>query len=477
LTETQDPNLICQQQVPGWLSHWFTESLNQDHSIVRNPGLSRPVLTKATFIGAACVASAIISLSMISAAAGAAWPAWGGPQGDGTYRGRPLPLHWNPVDNVDWRVPLSGPGKSSPVVWGDRVFLTLATDNASTVLCLARDTGEVLWQRGVSELERPITRHPIWALRRPSDCSATAVTDGTRVIALFGSSLFCLDLDGNELWLRQIRNRDPSDGLAASPLIIGQLCVVSLVAPPQLAAFDKQTGEPVWTVQLSTRTPGGEALQADPVSTPLALSLKGREQVVVQDADRIRAFDPTTGDPLWQYIPDPAGPASLLWADGILISASSSDDGLIIALRPSAGDRPGDPSLHWRRDDLNTAPAPKVVRRGRCYFITPDGMVVCLDIKTGRIVGQRQLRPDKTSRGTWSALLLAGRHIYAPHDSGEVFVLSADPRLTVLATNSVGEPVHASLAASNGAVFLRTELALWCLNWVRSRLPGRAPRR
>ena len=176
------------------------------------------------------------------------WPGWRGPNGTGISPEKTLPLKWSTNDNVRWRVDLPGRGNSSPIVWGDRVFVTQAVsgDNRRTLMCFDRTNGKLLWQSGVTYTEREQTQ------RDNPYCAATPVTDGHRVIASFGSAgVYCYDFAGKELWHRDLGKMSHMFGNAASPMLAGDLCVLNF-GPDEKArviAMSKTTGETVWEVQ------------------------------------------------------------------------------------------------------------------------------------------------------------------------------------------------------------------------------------
>jgi outer membrane protein assembly factor BamB len=176
------------------------------------------------------------------------WPGWRGPEGTGISRDQNLPLKWRTNENVRWRIDLPGRGNSSPIVWGDRVFVTQAVsvDNRRTVMCFDRASGKLLWQSGVTYTEREPTQ------RDNPYCSATPVTDGERVIASFGSAgVYCYDFAGKELWHRDHGKMNNGFGNAASPMLAGDLCILNFGPDEKgrLIAMNKKTGDTVWKVQ------------------------------------------------------------------------------------------------------------------------------------------------------------------------------------------------------------------------------------
>ena len=179
---------------------------------------------------------------------GANWPGWRGPEGIGIAPEKNLPLKWSTSENVRWRAELPERGNSSPIVWGDRVFVTqaLSGDKRRTVMCFDRADGKLLWQSGVTYTERESTQ------RDNPYCAATPATDGERVIASFGSAgLYCYDFAGKELWHRDLGKMEHGFGNAASPVIAGDLCFLNFGPDEKarLIAVNKRTGETAWEAQ------------------------------------------------------------------------------------------------------------------------------------------------------------------------------------------------------------------------------------
>jgi outer membrane protein assembly factor BamB len=182
------------------------------------------------------------------------WPAWRGPQGSGVSSEKALPLTWNKTDNIRWRVDLPGPGNSSPIVWGDRVFVSQAVEaeNRRTLMCFDRATGERLWQKGVTYTEEEPTHDT-----NPY-CAGTPATDGEYVYVCFGSpGVYAYDFDGNEVWHRDLGKLIHIFGTAVSPIVVGDLCIVNF-GPGQnarLVALNKFSGDIEWEVKPPTVDP------------------------------------------------------------------------------------------------------------------------------------------------------------------------------------------------------------------------------
>ena len=191
----------------------------------------------------------LVGLSFTWQVTAANWPEWRGPTQDGITPETDLPTHWSATENVKWKTGLPAPGNSTPVVWGNRVFVTqaLPDEGKRVLMCLDRKDGKVLWQEG-TDFANAEESHPA-----NPQCSPSPVTDGERVIAWFGSAgLFCYDMNGKELWKRDLGRQTHEWGYAASPVIYKDLCFLNFGPGERsfLAAFDKRTGKTRWEVDM-----------------------------------------------------------------------------------------------------------------------------------------------------------------------------------------------------------------------------------
>jgi outer membrane protein assembly factor BamB len=201
--------------------------------------------------------------------------------------------------------------------------------------------------------------------------------------------------------------------------------------------------------------------------TPVVVRAGGRDELVVALPNRLAAYDPKNGTLLWfsKGLADSVQPMPV-WAEKegvILASGGDMAGGSMIAVRPGGAGDVTDSRRLWRQTRMKGSIGTGVAHDGRYYSLSSDGFAGCMDVKTGRRLWQKRLEGAGEKNSSWSSMLLAGGKIYVPNQAGEVFVLEASPQFKVLATNSVNEPTNASLAASDGQLFLRTDKALWCI--------------
>jgi len=402
-----------------------------------------------------------VSLPMIASN----WPQWRGPQGTGISSEQNLPLRWSTNENVCWRVPLPERGNSTPIVWDQRVFLTQAAESRRTVSCFNRHDGKLLWQSGVTYPEKEATHetNPL--------CSASPVTDGERVIASFASAgLYCYDFTGKELWHHDLGKQAHIWGNGASPIIHGDLCILNFGPGERtfLIAVNKKTGQTVWQVDepggsLGEPKPGEKPDWVGSWSTPIVASLNGREELVMSWPKRVAAYDPPIGKELWTCNGlNPLVYTSPLYADGMVV-AMGGFGGMALAVKAGgSGEVTGTHRL-WHHPKTKQRIGSGVIADGHIYILNDPGVAECYELKTGKLIWEERLVGQGPDNSSWSSMVLADGRLYAINHSGDTFVLKASPKFELVATNSVGEPDNASLAVSDGEIFIRTHKALWCI--------------
>lgn len=398
------------------------------------------------------------------------WPAWRG-EGLGIVHEKNLPLRWSATENVRWKVALPDRGNSSPVVWGNRIFIAQALEKEGrrTLMCLNRADGKVLWQRGADYTEKEQTHNT-----NPY-CSSTPVTDGERVIVWFGSAgIACYDFEGKELWRRDLGKQNHIWGYGGSPILYRDLWILNFGPGERsfLIALDKRTGKTVWQQDVPVREfktrndnfSGNDKGEIGSWSTPLLVHAEGRDELIISWPGELRAFAPLTGKELWRC--DGLNPliyTSPIYGEGVVVTMGGYC-GSALAVRPGGnGDVTQTHRLwHAPRSKKNRL-ASGVIKDGHIYVANMEGFVECIELKTGRIVWEERMPSKGPKSESWSSAILVEDRVYIPNQSGDVVVLRASPKFEVLSVNSVGnEMCNASLAVSNGDMFLRTHQHLWC---------------
>jgi outer membrane protein assembly factor BamB len=411
----------------------------------------------------------LVALATITGAAN--WPNWrNGADGSGVTSETNLPLNWSATEHVAWKVALPERGNSTPVIWGDKIFLTQALEKEKkrTLMCLAKTDGKLLWKQEVV-FDKAEETHPT----NPY-CSASPTTDGERVIVCHGSAgVFCYDFDGKEQWRRDLGPQEYEWGNASSPVIHGDR--VFLYFGPgkgaRLLALDKRTGKDLWRYDESEtdskgRTDGFRGNEPGMIctyATPIIVQAGEREEVVMLFPRYIRAFDPATGKELWHcdgmnpliYCSPIAGEGTIVGMGGFF--------GTTVAVRPGGS---GDQTAQrlWQTVRTKNRLGSGIIHEGHIYILNTDGNAECIELKTGKTVYLQRLKAVGPNGESWSSMVRSGDRIYILNQSGDCFVLRASPKFELLATNSLGnELTNASLAVSDGRLFIRTHKNLWCI--------------
>jgi outer membrane protein assembly factor BamB len=385
------------------------------------------------------------------------WPCWRGPQADGVADGRNLPLRWSPTENLRWSAKLPGWGTSSPVVYGQRVFVTCEVNEggkkALWTLCFDRATGQELWRHdfGFGVNQKTYKKSNL-AVNTP------AVTEEALYVAFGNSDIARYSHEGKLIWVVRYLERfgDPkmSWGYGLSPLVLEDSVLFSWhhhKGPCFLIGLDKKTGDIAWKKD----RPIGTAH-----ATPLLVEHHGQKDLLVPGQHRLTAFDAKTHDELWCY-GEGEGPYN-----GEIISSPVYGDGMVFlqlwreskihAIRLKGNGQP--PEKLWVSQKPGPVEASLLYYRGLVYALMDNGVLVCLDGKTGAEHYRERLGADCNS----SPIASDGR-IYLSDNDGKTFVVQAGQDFRLLSTNNLGERITASPAISGNELIYRTDAHLYCL--------------
>ncbi len=399
------------------------------------------------------------------------WPSWrGAASGSGQSKDKNIPREWSKDRNIKWRVSLSDAGNSTPIISGDRVFITLAEDKGKlrSTLCFERGSGKLLWKKSITYNEKEKT-HP----GNPY-CSASPVTDGEIVVVSYGpAGMVAYDFEGNEKWKHNLGPISHIWGNSSSPLLYKDLCI-HYHGPGEggyLIALEKKTGKTVWKYDEpdwdpGVRTDGFRGRDGKGVigsfSTPILVKVgDDRDELVMSFPMEMQGFDPDTGKRLWSCEGlNPLIYSSPIAGDGIVIAAGGYYGNTIAVTAGGSGDVTGKNRL-WYLERHNGGIGTGVMKDGLYYYPDSGGSVHCLDTRTGETRWSAKL--PGTGR-SWGSFLLAGDLVYALSQGGETVVFKANPKeLEMVAQNDLGEKTNSSPAVSDGEIFLRTHEALWCI--------------
>ncbi|MBI3878674.1 MAG: PQQ-binding-like beta-propeller repeat protein [Verrucomicrobia bacterium] len=419
--------------------------------------------------------SFLLCFLVASTALAANWPAWRGPLGTGLTEEKNLPTKWSTAENVKWRIALPEAGNSTPVVWGDRVFVTQAVGEKRTLMCFNRADGKLLWQVGVTTKEKEPTH-----ATNPY-CSASPVTDGERVIVSFASDgLFCYDFTGKELWHRTDLGRQIHIwGNAASPAIYSNLCFLNF-GPGEttyLLAVDKKTGKTIWKkdeetgygkAQPAAADSGEKKNRGNPQyigswTTPTIMKVEGKDQLLMSWPVRLAAYDPATGKELWTC----SGLNPLVYTSPIyendVVAALGGFSGTAIGVRAGGSGDVTASRRVWHHPRSPQRIGSGVVKDGKIYIHNDPGTAMCLDLKTGEQVWSERLQGAGKTGQNWSSVMLSEDKCYTITQGGDCFVFRAAPKFELISVNSLGERSNSSIVPSNGELFIRTHAALYCI--------------
>ena len=396
------------------------------------------------------------------------WPRFRGPTGQGVTSEKDLPLTWSPTEHVAWKVPVPGEGWSSPIVFGDRVYLTTATDGGQSARVVAIDaaTGKQLWDTEVFRQET--TRKE----GRNSYATPTPVTDGKRVWAVFGSGgIACVDAaDGKLVWTNREHRYYSRHGLGASPVRFEDLLILPFDPSAEATGQEERVGwQKPWdksyvlAVDANTgkeRWRASRRLSRIGHVTPIIVDVRGRPQLISPAGDVVQGFDPRTGELIWQGASQGEGvtPSPVVGAG--LVFTSSGFEAETVRAFPLGQQGQVKPAWEVKRA-VPMLPS-FVYADPHLFWVKENGIGVCVEGGTGKVIWQERMGEGKI---TFSASpVLAGNRIYWLSDEGETVVTEPGPALKVLARNKLDDgAVQASMGVSNGRLFIRTAKHLWCI--------------
>jgi outer membrane protein assembly factor BamB len=408
---------------------------------------------------------AVVLVSVWGASAGAAyWPGFRGPTGQGIAEHANVPVEWR-ASSLQWQTALPVVGWSSPIMHGDRVFVSGTSEDGTEchILALDRQTGAIVWNTTVFTQE--VRRKE----RKNSFATPTPVTDGERVYAYFGAGgAAAVDVKSGALaWTNQDVEFYSQHGLGASPLLYGELLIMpfdgSSTGPDRgvgwqtpwdqsfIAALDRRTGRRVWT--------GKRGMSRIAHVTPLIVQVNGRPELVSAAGDVIQGFNPDTGELLWTVKSRGEGVVpSVVQANGLVVTVSGFEDPTIRAVRPGGRGEVTGTHLVWEQKRTVPMIPSFVPHEGLLFGVKENGLAVCLEAKTGDIVWQERLE------GEYSASpVVAGGRVYFLAEDGLATVVDAGRTFTVVARNRLDGEFQASPAVAPGQLVLRSWTHLYAI--------------
>jgi outer membrane protein assembly factor BamB len=410
------------------------------------------------------LAWACLGLSLASTLPAENWPHWRGPHGDGRTAEQGLPQTWSATQNVRWKTALPEPGNSTPVVWGNRLFLTQARGDQRLLQCYDTADGKLLWEQGVTVSQPELTH------KTNPPCASSPTTDGTHVVVWFGSAgLHCFDFNGAKSWSCDLGEQRHIWGYGASPVLDGDRCFLNFGpgARQFLVCVDLATGQIRWRKD----EPGGSSGEGDGKkwtgswSDPLIRQVGDHRELIMTWPGRLGAYNPDDGTELWTC----AGLNALVYTSPLFRDADlltigmGGYNGMAVAVK--AGGR-GDVTAQrlWQATKTRQRIGSGVIHGDHVYLLTDPGIAECRSLEDGTLVWEERLSGPGPTSQNWSSLVLsADGFCYAVNQGGDAFVFRAAPRFQRVATNPIGEKCVGSIAVSSGRLYLRSHRHLWCI--------------
>lgn len=430
-----------------------------------------------------CVLLIVICFSS-SALGQTNWPQWRGLNASGVSSETGLPTDWDGSKNIRWKAAIPGRGHSSPIVWGNKIFLTtsiegpvvpgaeavrhmhkgqeyrhpdsVGADHSYTLklLCVDLDSGKILWDKTVYEGTVYDNRH-----KKNTYASTTPVTDGKFVYVSFeAEGIYCYDFDGKRIWKASLgKIAKGGMGPGTSPVLFENLLI--LQADQEygegsfIAAVDKKNGKEVWRVERDQRRSW---------ATPLLIKTSQRTELVTSGPNKIISYDPATGRELWRAPGVISNPIpSPVTGQGLVFVTAGSDAKRAFAIRlGGSGDLAGTTNVVWSYEKGTAYVPSPILYNEYLYLITDAGAITCLEAATGKVIYQTRI--PMAASFTASPVAFEGKIMFVSED-GDSFILKAGPVPEILNANGLGEPVYASPAIVAGRILIRGQSNLYCI--------------
>ena len=398
----------------------------------------------------------------------ATWSSFRGPSGMGVSASKGLPLNWSLTENVAWKAEMPGPGASSPIVFGDRIYITAysgffvpgkeGNKEALTrhLLALKRSDGSLIWEQKVAARLPEEDR-----IRDHGFAASTAAADPAGVIVFFGKTgVIAFNHEGNEVWRREVGDKTHGWGSSASPVLYKDLVFINgSVESGKLYALDRKTGEVKWQQ-------GGIR---EPWNTPVLVKAdSGRTELIVTIQGKVLAFDPDTGEPLWNCATDIGWymVPSIVAEDGVIYCLGGRSGNAALAVRAGGSGDVTDTHRLWTSKNGSNVTSPVFVDKHLYWMHESRGVAYCAKGESGEILYEERM--GRAGQVYASALLAEGKVYYLTRE-GKVFVVAAKPQFEQLAVNDMLDPSNKSLifngspAVDGSRLLIRNDKYLYCI--------------
>ncbi len=405
--------------------------------------------------------SAVLFFCVASAVWAGSWPTFRGPHGDGLAEGDQGPTTWSESENIAWKAKLPRPGNGSAIAVEGRVFVTSAEDEEGkqrSLYCFDQQTGDKLWVKTVGIDEKMPTHET-----NPY-CGSTPASDGQRVVVFHGSAgLYCYDLDGNELWSRNLGEFRHMWGYGASPFFHdGKLY---LHAGPGknvfVTAIDPANGDEIWKTEEPIAGDGNRRDDGNPMGswcTPVLAEVDGKTQIICMMPTRVNAYDPQTGEIIWSCDGLNHDRGSLAYSSPVIAGpicfVTGGYRGPTMAIRLGGKGDVTESHRLYRMENSPQSIGTGVVVDGYVYRPNADGAAIqCIDPQTGDVKWSH-----RGKGGSWGSIVGAGGLLYLTNKKGTTLVFKPNPeKYEEVAVNELNDSTNATPAISNGRLFIRTD--------------------
>jgi len=418
--------------------------------------------------------SMLVSLAIVRVPLQASdWPQFRGPGGVGRSDEKNLPSEWNEGKNLKWKIALPGPGSSSPIVWGDRLFITCYSgygvegsvgnvgDLKRHLLCIHPDDGSVRWSKTVDST----AKEDAWRgyIREHGYASSTPICDGERVYVFFGKTgALAFDLDGREIWRKNLGTESSNRrwGSGPSPILYENLLIVNASEESRtIYALNKLNGTEAWKVEADKTelTYGTPAL----VNLP-----NGQREMVIAVPNEVWGFNPNMGICTWwakTALRGNISPSVLAVKDVVYAFGGFPRIGSV-AIRAGGKQDVTDTRILWTSQDSSYVPSP-VEHNGHLYWVSDRALAFCMEAATGKVLYKEKLKVQG-DKAFYASVVYADNRLYAVSRTNGSFVLAAKPTFEVVSHNvfdSAQSDFNGSPAVSKGRIFLRSNKFLYCI--------------
>ncbi|MEA1875571.1 MAG: PQQ-binding-like beta-propeller repeat protein, partial [Bacteroidota bacterium] len=373
--------------------------------------------------------------------------AFRGPFSNGVSPAKNIPTEWDIATgkNLIWKVPVPRHGYNSPIIWADKLFLAGGDAKMREVFCYNRNTGELLWQKEVNDIEGSPDKVP----KTTADTGLSAptlTTDGKAVFALFGTGdLIAMDFEGNTIWARNMGVPDNHYGHSSSLLCHDNKLII---------LYDTNRGGKIWALNCTNGETVWEQVRMNKISwsSPILAKIDGKFQIITTTDPFISAHSLDTGEELWsvECLMGEVG-ASASYGQGLVFG--SNEYARLVAIRPGTI-----PEIVWEDDEYLPEVASPVESDGLLFIGTSYGVFVCYDARTGEKYWEHE-----GDEGYYASPIVADGKVYAVDMGGIMHIFEVNKELKVLGEPKLGEKVVASPAFADGMIYLRGSNSLYCI--------------